>query len=107
MTQKIKRPVFVSVHGWVGIWEKGTQIIDVYRTTDAARPGMANEMIAALREGRDHPMQVSLINVSDKLNGRGSPKGFLSDNQFVKVALMDWDREYGDLHRENVEAVAA
>jgi hypothetical protein len=60
---------------------------------------MADEMITALREGRDHPEQVDMINVSRDLNQRGSPKHYLSVNDFVKAALWEWSGQFGSLHR--------
>lgn len=104
MTQK--RIVFIHVDGWVGVWEKGMTMIDVYRAQDAARPGMASGMIAALREGRDHSYQVDVINVSRDLNRRGSPRDYLNVSDFVKAALKDWAAEFGHLHQIG-EAAAA
>lgn len=96
---------FVHVDGWVGVWEKKSQFIDVYPKAAAKRPGIADEMIAALREGRNHPESVDVINVSRDLNRRGSPKDYLSITDFVKDTLQEWADEFGHLHQK--ESVSA
>lgn len=102
-----KQTIFVHVDGWVGVWEKGVTLIDVYRAVDAARPGMAEEMITALREGRNHPDQVDVINVSQDLNRRGSPREYLGHTGFVEAALAEWAEEFGHLHCAPHQVTAA
>lgn len=93
-------PVFVSVGGWVAVWEKGARFMDVYPATVASQPGIADEMVKALREERNHADSTCTVNVSDDLTPKGSPRDYLSPTTFVKITLQEWVRDYSHLHQE-------